>query len=139
MRKWFMSQSPHRYEVERMRVRASAFLELAREALRTENHDVSCFLSEQAAQLHLKSVLLEAIGDYPRTHSVRNLLTEVSESYGGHGIDEFVRRNRTRLIALEDAYIIARYTPATYTRDDARDMIQMAEEIIGVTGKGSEK
>jgi len=134
-----MGQSPHRYEVERMRVRASAFLELAREALRMENYDVSCFLSGQAAQFHLKSVLLEAIGDFPRTHNMRNLLTEVSKSHGGHGIDEFVRRNRTRLIALEDAYIIAEYIPATYTQEDARDMIQMAEEITGVTSKGSEK
>ena len=134
-----MSQSPHRNEVERMNIRASAFLELAREALRMENYDVSCFLSEQAAQLHLKSVLLEAIGDYPRTHNLRALLTEVSESRGGHRIDEFVRRNRTRLIALEDAYIIARYTPATYTQDDARDMIKMAEELMEVTSRGSEK
>lgn len=126
-------RSPHREEVDALRRRASGFLELAREALRIENYDVSCFLSEQAAQLHLKSVLLEEVGDYPRTHSIRTLLTEVSKSFGSEKIEEFTRENRARLIALEDAYIIARYTPTSYTEEDAEDMVKLAGEIITLT------
>jgi len=128
-------RSPHRDEVEALRRRAGDFLELAREALRIENYDISCFLSEQATQLHLKSVLLEEVGDYPRTHSKRTLLTEVSKSFGRERIREFTRKNRARLIALEDAYVIARYTPTTYTEKDAEDMIKLTGETITLTEK----
>jgi len=127
--------SPHREEVETLRKRAGDFLALAREALGMGSIDVSCFLSEQAAQLHVKSVLLEEVGDYPRTHSIRNLLAEVSRSFGEEEIGAFLHRNRVRLIALEDAYIIARYTPARYTREDAEDLLSIAEETIEVTSR----
>ena len=134
-----VTRSHHRDEVEALRRRAGDFLELAREALRMENNDISCFLSEQAAQLHLKSVLLEEVGDYPRTHSIRNLLAEISKGLRGEKIEEFTHKNRVRLIALEDAYIIARYTPTTYTKEDAEDMISMAEETIRLTSEVREK
>ena len=134
-----VTRSPHRDESETLRRRASDFLALAREALRLENYDISCFLSEQAAQLHLKSVLLEEVGDYPRTHSIRNLLEEVSRSFMGEEIREFTDTNRVRLIALEDAYVIARYTPTTYTREDAEDMISLAGETIRLTSKVRKK
>jgi len=134
-----VTRSPHRDEAETLRRRASDFLALAREALRLENYDISCFLSEQAAQLHLKSVLLEEVGDYPRTHSIRNLLEEVSRSFMGEEIREFTDTNRVRLIALEDAYVIARYTPTTYTREDAEDMISLAGETIRLTSKVRKK
>lgn len=134
-----VARSPHRDEAETLRRRANDFLELAREASRLENYDISCFLSEQAAQLHLKSVLLEEVGDYPRTHSIRNLLAEISKSFMGEEIREFTHTNRVRLIALEDAYIIARYTPTTYTMEDAEDMISLAEETIRLTSKVRKK
>ena len=57
----------------------------------------------------------------------------------GEKIEEFTHKNRVRLIALEDAYIIARYTPTTYTKEDAEDMISMAEETIRLTSKVREK
>ena len=118
-----------------MRRRASDFLGLAREALRRGNYDISCFLSEQSSQLHLKSVLLEEVGDYLRTHSIRALLAEVSKSFGGEEFRGFIKKNRVRLIALEDAYIIARYAPTSYTKEDAEDMINLAEEIIRLTSR----
>jgi len=119
--------------------RATEFLELAKEALRRKNYDISCFLSELAAQLHVKSVLLEEVGDFPRTHSMRTLLAEVSKSLWGEKIRAFIQDNRVRLIALEDAYIIARYTPTSYTEEDAEDMINIAEEIISLTSKVQDK
>ena len=131
--------SSHRDEVEALKRRAGDFLELAREALRIENYDISCFLSEQAAQLHLKSVLLEEVGDYPRTHNKRTLLMEVSKSFGSGRIREFTRKNRLRLIALEDAYVIARYAPTTYSEEDAEDMINLAGETITLTEKAKSK
>ena len=45
----------------------------------------------------------------------------------------FTRKNRARLIALEDTYVIARYTPTTYTEEDAEDMINLAGKTIHLT------
>jgi HEPN domain-containing protein len=44
------------------------------DSLEAKDYDVASFLSEQAVQLY-KSLLLEELGDYPRTHSISNLLT----------------------------------------------------------------
>ncbi len=127
-------RSPHRDEVQSLRERGSGFLEVARGALTTGRYNISCFLSEQAAQLHLKSVLLETVGDYPRTHRIRELLAEASKTRKEE-IQGFVQKNRTRLIALEDAYIISRYTSSKYTNEDAEDMIKLAKEILNLTAE----
>ncbi|MGC8832340.1 MAG: HEPN domain-containing protein [Thermoproteota archaeon] len=49
-----------------MRKRAKSFFTRALESLNSGEYDLAAFLSEQAVQLHLKSILLEKIGDYPR-------------------------------------------------------------------------
>lgn len=51
-----------------------AFLNIDLDSLEAKDYDVASFLSEQAVQLY-KSLLLEELGDYPRTHSISNLLT----------------------------------------------------------------
>lgn len=95
--------SPHKYEANALMKRAKALLELASEVLKKENDEVSCFLSEQAGQLHLKAVLLKEIGDYSRIHSIRALLAEVAKGSGRAKVSEFIRRNRVRILALEDS------------------------------------
>jgi HEPN domain-containing protein len=127
--------SPHRREVEILRGRAYDFLEGAREALMRGRCDLSCFLSEQAAQLYLKSTLLELVGDYPRVHHIRALLSEVLREKPSKELEAFIRDNRARLSSLEDAYAMARYTTKMYAREDAEDMIKLAEEVISVVKK----
>ncbi len=83
--------SIHKEEVELLKRRAYEFLEEARMAMRRGFHDGACFLAEQAAQLFLKAVLLEAVGDYPRTHSVRRLLGEIQQIMESQELKEFVR------------------------------------------------
>jgi len=51
-----------------------AFLNMALDSLEAKDYDVASFLSEQAVQLYLNS-FPEELGDYPRTHSISNLLT----------------------------------------------------------------
>lgn len=127
--------SPHRHEVEVLRRRAGEFLEEARESLKRGHYDLVCFFSEQAVQLYLKSVLLERLGDYPRLHQVRALLLELFKEASSGELEEFFSHNRARLSSLEDAYLIARYTIKEYTRDDAEDMVKLAEEVISMVGR----
>ena len=125
---WGMS--PHRREVEALRRRGGEFLEEAREALQRGHYDLVCFFSEQAVQLYLKSVLLERLGDYPRLHQIRALLLELSKEAPFGRLEQFFHDNRARLSSLEDAYLMARYTTKEYTKDDAEDMVRLAEEAI---------
>ncbi|MFQ6076915.1 MAG: HEPN domain-containing protein [Candidatus Bathyarchaeia archaeon] len=128
----YRSRSPHRTEVEVLRRRAGEFLEEARGAFKRGHYDLSCFFSEQAVQLYLKSVLLKRVGDYPRTHQVRLLLSEVSTDVPLEAINEFLRDNRARLSNLEDAYLMARYTTKVYTKEDAEDMVRLADELVSM-------
>jgi len=124
----------HRLEHEVLLRRAKQFLEEANTALNMGRFDIACFLAEQAAQLCLKAQLLKTCGDYPRTHYIRQLLSELANSIKDEKlrrqIEDFTRRNRVKLSALEDAYTMARYTSKTYTREDAQDFIEAAREVI---------
>ncbi|BES81593.1 HEPN domain-containing protein [Pyrodictium abyssi] len=90
--------------------RALMFLDEAREAYSRDRHDLAMFLAEQALQLFLKAQLLRMLGDYPRTHSVRQLLTMLGKALGDNAekeITAFIRRERPRLSELEDVYIVS--------------------------------
>ena len=102
----------------------------AREALARERYDLSCFFSEQAVQLYVKSVLLERVGDYPRLHHLRALLSELAKGASSKELEEFIQDNRASLSNLEDAYLIARYTTKTYLKEDAEDMVKLTQTVI---------
>lgn len=106
------------------------FLEESKHALINGFYDVACFLAEQSLQLYIKAVLLEQVGEYPRTHSIRRLLGELSRILNSHELSEFISMNRARLTTLEDAYLMSRYYTREYEREDAEDMIKLVEETI---------
>ena len=115
-----------------LRGRAETFLRHAEEALKREEFDFSCFSAEQAAQLYLKSLALEFLGEVPRTHSVRELLSllmgtvsEVEDS-----IRELVRENRQALRILDESYVASRYLTLTYDREDAEMAVDLAKKVI---------
>ncbi len=127
--------SAHKLEVEVLRKRTLEFLEEAQIALERGSYDLACFLSEQALQLYLKSTLLMIIGDYPRTPSMRRLLGELNRIMVSKELEDFIKANRARLIALEDAYLMARYFTSEYSREDAEDMVKLAKETIDIVNK----
>jgi len=130
-----MGMSIHRSEAEILRKRALEFLEEAQIALGRGSYDLACFLSEQALQLYLKYVLLMIVGDYPRTHSIRKLLGEIARILSSKELEGFIKANRARLIALEDAYIMARYFTSEYGREDAEDMVKLVKETMNLVNK----
>lgn len=111
------------------------FLEGARHAVATGYYDLACFLAEQSLQLYLKALLLELVGDYPRTHSIRHLLGELNRILRSRELEDFVAANRARLLALEDAYLMSRYYVRSYGREDAEDMVKLVEETISLLEK----
>lgn len=119
-------------EVQTLRRRAQEFLSQAKSALEQGYYDISSLFSEQAAQLYLKSVLLQRVGDYPRTYNLKLLLTEILKLAPSETLDAFIRENRIRISALEDTYIMARYTTKSYTAEDAEEFVKLADEIIKI-------
>lgn len=111
--------------------RAEAFLRHARDALEHGEFDFACFSSEQAAQLYLKSVMLELVGEVPRLHRTRDLLHLLGRSAveAEKSIFEFTEKNRERLRLLDYAYIASRYLPSMFTREEAETLVKLAEEI----------
>lgn len=120
-----------RYECEVLRKRASTFLETSKHLSSKGAYDLTCFNAEQAAQLYCKAALLEMTGNYPRTHSVLELLNILSEP-GYPKIAEFVSAKREALRLVDTAYITARYFAMTFTIEDAERMISTAEEVMRI-------
>lgn len=128
-------------EVDILRRRAEAFLKYAEEALGDGEFDFACFASEQAAQLFMKSVALEIVGEIPRVHRVREILGLLARSVPDveEVISQFVRDNREGLRALDDAYITVRYLPSRYQHEDAVALLKTAKEIFRLGRRVLEK
>jgi len=112
-----------------MKRRAKNFIFNARHLIEEGIYDLAAFNAEQAAQLYLKATLLELIGDYPRTHSLITLLSELRRVNEGL-VTGFVRENRLKLHALEDAYLTSRYFLKEFDEEDAKKLLEISEEVI---------
>ena len=121
-------------EVELMKKRALAFLEVAKYSLNRGDYDVAAFNAEQAAQLYLKSTLLELIGDFPRTHSIIFLLRELRR-INEREVDEFIQENKRGLHNLEDAYLTSRYFYKIFDKEDGEYLISLAGKVISFCEK----
>ncbi|MBC7090487.1 MAG: HEPN domain-containing protein [Nitrososphaeria archaeon] len=118
-------------EVNLLRSRALRMLKTAKTSLNNKDYDIAAFMAEQAVQLYLKSVILELGGEFPRTHAIRQLFNALKPLLNKSDIiDQFVNRNRSLLIRLEDAYIGSRYISRDYERIEAEELVSFAEEVI---------
>lgn len=117
-------------EIDLMRRRAKGFLEMAELSVQRGNYDLAAFNAEQASQLYLKSVLLELIGDYPRTHSAIALLKELERI--DPSVGDFLARNKRGLHNLEDSYLMSRYFYKTFDREDGEYLVSLAKEVVAV-------
>jgi len=115
-----------------LRDRALRMLEVAKKSLTDGSYDIAAFMSEQASQLYIKSVVLELTGETLRSHSLRQLLRSLRDLVPqGERIEEFIRQHRGLLVRLEDAYIVSRYVVREYEEDEAEELVKFAEELIG--------
>ena len=117
-------------EVERLRGRARAFLDLARVALKKGYFDLASFNGEQYLQLTLKAELLELAGDYPRTHELRRLLRLIGEGRSsGDKAEAFIKRHVDLITKVEDAYVTTRYHTRDIEKAEAEHIIKFALKV----------
>lgn len=116
-------------EVETLLSKSKKFTNLASICLERELYDLACFNAQQGIQLLLKAFTLEKLGHIPRTHSIRELMGNLSRQLNEEDLNEYVKTHRLELTALEDAYISSRYFVKEFAREDAEDCIRIAKEV----------
>ena len=117
----------HKEEIDLLIKRSKEFLDAAKERIKKKSWDLACFMAEQAVQLFLKAIILETGGEYPRTHSLRELFAMI-----GFLTENEIKYDRKALAFLEGAYFSLRYLSITYNEEDARNAIKTAEEVVNI-------
>jgi HEPN domain-containing protein len=117
-------------EVRILRRRAKAFYNRALDSLNAKDYDLASFLSEQAVQLYLKSILLEELGDYPRMHSISYMISILKKLSVHKDLIKFLDENRLAVYLMEDSYISSRYLMREFSKEEAETLINIAKEVL---------
>jgi HEPN domain-containing protein len=113
-------------EAKKFVERARGFYEDAVNDFKSGRFDLAIFHLEQVAQFLIKAKLLEIYGDFPRIHSIKDLLTLLGERFKKEEIKAFLEENLEGISLLSDAYITARY----YFRDFSKEEVERSFELI---------
>lgn len=113
--------------------RSKEFLNTAEYQTNQGFYDLAVFSLEQALQLFLKSKILAQGINYPRTHSVRELLeilSKISPENRKLTIKNILQKYLLELGMLEDAYITSRYIMRKFTKQETEKLTKTVKEII---------
>lgn len=106
------------------------FFDEAEHLLNKNEYDIAAFNAEQSAQLYCKAALLERTGDFPRSHSIVDLINRLGEATRSESIArDFLKKNHNSLKLLETAYLSSRYLPVSFKRDDAEALISASKAV----------
>ena len=119
-------------EYEALLERSRRFYETASMQIERGFYDLAAFSLEQALQLYLKACLLRLGIDYPRTHSLRRLLELICKITQSEAIRDLLHQFSVELGALEDAYIVSRYVPRSYSLEELERLKKVVEEVTVV-------
>lgn len=112
--------------------RAKHFYRISDNDASIGRYDIALFHLGQAVQLALKAYLLRTIGDFPRTHSIKDLV-ELS----GNGCLKNLSNEKWYIIdILEDAYTGARYFLRSYGEKEyveAKRFVEGVFQCIGIS------
>jgi len=114
---------------EFLKQRGLRFLEEAVGDYEKEYYDFCLFHTEQMLQLLLKYLIAVKTDDFPRIHSISKLFRNVAELYGDN-VMEFYKDNVSIIIALEEAYIGARYVDIEFNKEIAGEALKFGETFM---------
>ena len=96
-------------------------------------YDLAAFHIEQAFQLYLKYILAKELGHFPKTHSLSALFKGVSKI--DERFFEFYKDNEIVVKVIEDAYILSRYYPREYSKEEISKMMEVLNRFKEVFKK----
>jgi HEPN domain-containing protein len=117
-------------EAKILQRRSESFLKNANYLIGIEDWDLAIFNLEQSCQLALKHKILLRTGSYPRTHSIRELLTKISEFDTSVNVLLENETNFLYVTKLEDAYIVSRYIPKLYSKQEALALQKFVQGVF---------
>jgi len=123
-----------REEYERLIRRSDEFHTTAMMQAERRMYDLAVFSLEQSLQLYVKASLLKHGVDFPRTHGIRSLLNMLAQLTGKDDIKQLLTTYSMELGSLEDAYIVSRYMPRTYTAEEFERLQETVDRVRDVVG-----
>jgi len=115
---------------EEMVARAKHFLNVSEYDVSAGRYDIALFHLEQSVQLALKAYLLKAFGDFPKIHSLKDLI-DLSEN---NCLKKLAEDLWYIIDILEDAYIGARYLIRRYSEKEYRESLKFVQEVFKCIG-----
>ncbi len=109
------------------------FLSSADDFMRKGKYRLCAFSIEQGLQLYLKYFLARKEGDFPKMHSIRKLISEVSTFCPR--VKEVARKNPNIIGQIEDAYFSSRYFPSDFLQEEVKNMLKVAKRIVNILKK----
>ena len=114
-----------------LKERADGFRENAQENIKAERYYLAAFNLEQAIQLYLKYYLFLKLADFPRTHSIKDLIRAIGKAYGKEKELEDILNKEFQVIAdLEETYISSRYLPSEFSPPQIEEMKRFTGELL---------
>jgi len=111
--------------------RGQSFWENANDLLKKGDYSLAAFNFEQTCQLYLKYYLFLKLKDFPKTHSLHQLLEDIGEAYGKQrAIARFIDQNASVIGDLEQAYISSRYLPVEFHSSQTKAMKRFTQKLI---------
>jgi len=117
-------------EAEFLKQRAEKFLANGEDLLNKGIFDLAAFNFEQYCQLILKYYLFLEVGDFPKTHFLKDLLTELGKVYKKENSAKKLLDRDVQVISnLENAYITSRYVPSIFIEGEVREMLGFCKKL----------
>lgn len=115
---------------EDMVARAKHFLNVSGYDVSAGRYDIALFHLEQSVQIALKAYLLKTFGDFPKVHSLKDLI-DLSEN---NCLKKLAEDLWYIIDILEDAYIGARYLNRRYGEKEYREALRFVQEVFKCIG-----
>lgn len=115
-----------------LKQKAKAFLTDAKYDLSRKEWFLAAFHLEQTCQLYLKYSLFKKLADYPKIHSLAELLRELEKVYPEQKkkIKKIREEKASTIGDLDQAYITARYLPIEFNEFQVKEMLKFTRALI---------
>jgi HEPN domain-containing protein len=115
-----------------LKKRAEAFFEDAEYDISRKKWFLAAFHLEQVCQLYLKYYLFKKLGDFPKLHSLSELLLELEKVYPQRKkeIGKIRKEKASTIGDLDQAYITSRYLPVEFNKFQVENMLKFTNFLI---------
>jgi HEPN domain-containing protein len=115
-----------------LKQKAASFLEDAKYDIKTKKWFLAAFHLEQTCQLYLKYYLFKKLGDFPKIHSLNELLEEFKKisPQRKKEIEKIQKEEAGTIGDLNQAYITSRYLPVEFNKFQVDKMLKFTKKLI---------